>query len=36
MTFVEPLTLTARGLELVPLDLTHESGLRAAASDGEL
>ena len=36
MTFVEPVTLTARGLELVPLSLGHEKGLRAAAADGEL
>jgi RimJ/RimL family protein N-acetyltransferase len=36
MAYVEPVTLTARGLRLVPLDLSHESGLRAAAADGEL
>lgn len=36
MAYVEPVTLAARGIELVPLDLTHESGLRAAALDGEL
>lgn len=36
MAFVEPVTLAARGIELVPLELIHESGLRAAALDGEL
>jgi RimJ/RimL family protein N-acetyltransferase len=36
MAFVEPVTLAARGIELVPLSLAHESGLRAAAADGEL
>jgi RimJ/RimL family protein N-acetyltransferase len=36
MAFVEPTTLTARGLALVPLSLDHEAGLRAAAADGEL
>ncbi len=36
MTFVAPITLCARGLELVPLALEHEPGLRAAAADGEL
>ncbi len=36
MAFVEPVTLTARGVALVPLALTHESGLRVAAADGEL
>ena len=36
MAFVEPITLVARGIELVPLALGHEEGLRAAASDGEL
>lgn len=36
MAFVEPVTLTARGVELVPLALTHESGLRVCAQDGEL
>lgn len=34
--FVEPVTLTARGIALVPLALAHEDGLRAAAADGEL
>jgi RimJ/RimL family protein N-acetyltransferase len=36
MAFVEPVTLAARGIALVPLALAHESGLRAAATDGEL
>ena len=36
MSFVQPVTLTDRGVELVPLALEHESGLRAAAADGEL
>jgi RimJ/RimL family protein N-acetyltransferase len=36
MAFVEPVKLKARGIELVPLALEHESGLRAAAQDGEL
>ena len=36
MAFVEPVTLTARGVTLVPLALAHEDGLRAAAADGEL
>ncbi len=36
MAFVEPITLRARGVSLVPLDLAHEEGLRAAAADGEL
>ncbi len=36
MSFVEPVTLTARGLKLVPLEHNHEAGLRAAAADGEL
>jgi RimJ/RimL family protein N-acetyltransferase len=36
MTFVEPVTLSARGVTLVPLALEHEAGLRAAAADGEL
>jgi len=36
MAFVEPVTLTARGITLLPLTLEHESGLRAAAADGEL
>ena len=36
MAFVEPVTLAARGVKLVPLALSHESGLRAAAADGAL
>ncbi|MES2688148.1 MAG: GNAT family N-acetyltransferase [Pseudomonadota bacterium] len=36
MSFVQPITLSGRGVELVPLDLSHEAGLRAAAADGEL
>jgi RimJ/RimL family protein N-acetyltransferase len=36
MAFVEPVTLTARGIALVPLALSHETGLRLAAADGEL
>ncbi len=36
MAFVEPITLSARGVSLVPLDLSHEAGLAAAAADGEL
>jgi RimJ/RimL family protein N-acetyltransferase len=36
MAFVEPITLEARGIKLVPLSLDHEDGLRAAAADGEL
>jgi RimJ/RimL family protein N-acetyltransferase len=36
MAFVEPVTLEARGVRLVPLSLEHEAGLRTAASDGEL
>ncbi|MCB2001032.1 MAG: GNAT family N-acetyltransferase [Rhodoferax sp.] len=36
MAFVEPVTLSDRGIELVPLGLEHEEGLRAAAMDGEL
>ena len=34
--FVQPVTLSGRGVELTPLSLTHEPGLRAAAADGEL
>jgi len=34
--FVEPVTLSGRGITLVPLALEHEDGLRAAAADGEL
>ena len=36
MAFVEPITLSARGVSLVPLALAHKEGLRAAAADGEL
>lgn len=36
MAFVEPVTLSARGVTLTPLTLAHESGLRAAAADGAL
>ena len=36
MAFEEPITLSARGVSLVPLALAHEEGLRAAAADGEL
>ena len=36
MAFVEPVTLSARGVHLVPLSLEHEEGLRAAAADGAL
>ncbi len=36
MAYIEPVTLAARGIELVPLALSHEAGLRAAAQDGEL
>ena len=36
MAFVEPITLSERGVSLVPLSLAHEEGLRAAAADGEL
>ncbi|MGE0333584.1 MAG: GNAT family N-acetyltransferase [Ramlibacter sp.] len=36
MAFVEPVRLSDRGIALVPLDLSHEAGLVAAAADGEL
>lgn len=36
MAFVNPVTLSARGITLLPLELTHENGLQAAAADGEL
>jgi N-acetyltransferase len=36
MAFVEPVHLTARGVQLVPLALDHEQALAAAAADGEL
>lgn len=34
--FVQPVELQDRGVRLVPLNLEHEDGLRAAAADGEL
>ena len=36
MAFVEPVTLSERGVRLLPLGLEHEAGLQAAAADGEL
>ena len=36
MTFVEPVILESRGVRLLPLSLEHETGIRSAASDGEL
>ena len=36
MAFIEPVILSARGVELVPLSLAHEDGLCAAATDGAL
>ncbi len=36
MALVEPVTLSSRGVTLVPLALEHEAGLRAAAADGAL
>lgn len=36
LAYVEPVTLSMRGVALVPLALSHEDGLRAAAADGEL
>lgn len=36
MAFVEPVSLQACGIALVPLALTHEAGLRDAAADGAL
>lgn len=36
MRFVEPVILAAHNVQLVPLELAHENGLRAAAKDGEL
>ncbi len=35
-SFVEPVTLSSRGISLVPLAIGHEAGLRTAAADGEL
>jgi RimJ/RimL family protein N-acetyltransferase len=36
MAFIEPITLADRGVELRPMGLEHEAGLRAAAADGDL
>ncbi|GKT21879.1 GNAT family protein [Acidovorax sp. SUPP3334] len=36
MAFVEPVTFRDRGIRLEPLALSHEEGLRAAATDGAL
>jgi RimJ/RimL family protein N-acetyltransferase len=36
VAFVEPVSLSERGVTLVPLALVHEAGLRAAAADGAL
>ena len=36
MAFVQPVTLSERGITLLPLGMEHEAGLRAAAADGEL
>ena len=36
MAFVEPVTLSAHGVTLLPLSIEHESGLKAAAADGKL
>jgi len=36
MAFVDPITLTLRGIVLAPLRPDHADGLRAAAADGEL
>ena len=36
MAYIEPVTLSGRGILLEPLGLNHEAGLRAAAADGEL
>jgi len=36
MAFVEPVTLQARNVRLLPLGHAHEEGLRVAASDGQL
>ncbi|KPF70344.1 GCN5 family acetyltransferase [beta proteobacterium AAP99] len=35
-TFVHPVTLAENGVQLEPLGLEHEDGLKAAAADGEL
>lgn len=34
--FIQPVTLTENGVQLEPLGLEHEEGLRTAAADGEL
>lgn len=36
MAFVQPVTLRERGVRLEPLALEHETGIAAAAADGEL
>ena len=36
MAFIEPVTLASRGIALLPLALAHETGLKAAAADGQL
>jgi RimJ/RimL family protein N-acetyltransferase len=36
MTFVQAVELVRGDIRLVPLDVTHETGLKAAAADGEL
>jgi RimJ/RimL family protein N-acetyltransferase len=36
MAFVEPVVLESRNVRLLPLSLTHENGIRAAARDGQL
>ncbi|MCA3239194.1 MAG: GNAT family N-acetyltransferase [Curvibacter sp.] len=36
MSWVAPVTLALRGVQLVPLEPAHEAGLRAAAADGQL
>ena len=36
MSFVQAVNLRARGVLLEPMELHHESGLQAAAADGEL
>ena len=36
MSFVQPVNLSGRGIQLVPLTLAHEAGLRTAAADGQL
>ncbi len=36
MVFVEPVTLTGRGIRLEPLERAHHDALEEAAADGEL